>query len=274
LKKIILAVIAFTLTGIFFSSCKKSDTSSSGPGGSSGSQLVRIQQGTDPTTDTVFKINYSGNNIRNIYDSIYYGSTFDPDTLTATYAGGLLVLAADADGEVSATYTYNGSGQLTEEDEMAFGQHNVYQYTYASGVVSQKTWSTDNGQGGAVTLSNTYKYTVSNGNLSEIKTYDAGNSLVNDMTFTYGSQANPFKQLALLNLGNILGLDNIAGADFASFDTYFDANVLTGYTQSGNTATVTNTFNSQQQPVKIVNSVPDSFIGVSIGTYTWQFSYN
>jgi hypothetical protein len=274
MKIIIQASLVFFALFIF-SSCKK-DSSTSGGGGNTatGTKLVRIQQGTDPTTDTVFKIIYSGNNIAKIYDSIYAG-VVEPDTLSTTYVNGTLVSASDQEG-FSANYSYNGSGQISTIDAMVAGEHDVYTYTYNSGVLAQKTWSSDFGQGGSPTLYETFKYTMTNGNITEWKQYDNGNNLLVDLTLTYSSQAQPaaFKQLGLLNIGNLLGLDNILGFDAYSFDGFLNTNLVTGCSEGGVSATFTNTFNAQQLPVKIVTNIPETFSGFTVDLSTWFFAYN
>jgi YD repeat-containing protein len=275
--KITISIISFFAFLLCFTACKKASTPSSNNTGGVGTQLVRIQQGTDPTEDTVLKIVYTGNNIHYIYDSVFDGDTSTPDTLYATYDGsGKLISAAD-NGNVSATYTYNSSGMLTQIDNMQFGEHEIYNYTYTGGVISQKTWATDAGQGGTPILYRVSNYTVTNGNISEIKLYDRANNLQDDLTFTYGSQAQSatFKQLGLLNIGNLLGIDNFSGFDDYSLDSYFNSNVINSFTEvsSGSVATFTNTFNSGQLPVKIVNNIPGTINSGTSGLFTWFFTY-
>jgi len=275
--KIILPVPLIFFGLFIFSSCKKDSPSSGGSSNTGiGTKLVRIQQGTDPTTDTVFKIIYSGDNIAKIYDSIFAG-TIEPDTLSTIFINGTLVSASDESG-FSANYSYNSSSQISTIDAMVVGEHDVYTYTYNNGILAQKTWSSDLGRGGTPTLYVTSKYTVTNGNITEIKEYENGNDLFDDLTLTYSSQIQPavFKQLALLNIGNILGLDHILGFDSYTFDSFLNTNLVTGCSEGGSSgnATFTNTFNAQQQPVKIVTNIPETFSGFTVGLSTWFFTYN
>jgi hypothetical protein len=108
--------IFYTMLLMSFSSCWKGDTPSVIYVGGTGTQLVRIQQGTDPATDTVFKILYNGNNISQIYDSIFAGSLDYSDGLNVFYNGNLLQTVSDFNGKLSATYTYDSAERLKEVD--------------------------------------------------------------------------------------------------------------------------------------------------------------
>ena len=256
-----------------FLSCKKDSGTPGAPLG--GTQLFRIQEGTDPATDTVFKIAYAGNNMSYIYDSIFDGGSGMPDTLFATYNSSGQLQKASFSQDIIVTYIYNSNGLLTEIDDNVLGENEIYQYTYVNGIISKKTWSSDLGQGGAPMLYLTYNYTLTGGNITEIKTYDNTNTLQSDIRLSYGAQthSNTFKQLALLNVENILNLDNFEGFDNGSFDTYFDKNVLTGFNDGTSAATLTNTINEQILPSEIVSNVPSPFNGQYTGTFTWKFGY-
>lgn len=54
----------------------------------------------------------------------------------------------------------------------------------------------------------------------------------------------------------------------ANLDTYFNKNLMTGYTQSGLTNTNVYSMNTSQQPVHIVTT--DNIEG---DIFTWYFSY-
>ena len=230
--------------------------------------MVRIQQGTDPATDTVFKILYNGNNISQIYDSIFAGSLDYSDGLNVFYNGNLLQTVSDFNGKLSATYTYDSAERLKEVDINFFGEIDDYYYTYTGNNISQKKWFSDFSQGTTPVLYQTSNYTVSNGNITEAKTYDSLNTLISDVTFNYNSQPHPplFRQLALLDLGDFLFLNDFEGYGIGGCDTYFNANMMTGYTNGATIATLTHTLNGNQLPVEITDNAPGY-------TFTWQFSY-
>ena len=223
------------------------------------SKLVRIQQGVDPDlyNDTVYLLSYNpSGKVVGIMDSIYqYG-------LSASYdASGRLEGATDDYGD-DATYTYDANGQLTQIDYTMAGSRERFVFTYTNGVVSKKSYYSDFGSGGTMTLWRDYVYTVSGGNITTIKEYTAAGALVNTENFTYGNQANIFKELGLFNYGNILGTGYLM-----NFESHFNKNLPTAMTSGGPTMNNGFTYNSQQQLTKVVST--DN----SGGVFTWQFSY-
>jgi hypothetical protein len=247
---------------IFLSSCKK-DNGSGGGGSQSNGNLVRIFQGTDPNinNDTVYLLTYnSSNQLTVLYDSLYQ------DSLVATYDGsGRLSTVSDIGpfGLGSSSFTYNTDGTLGEIDANVAGENDKYVFEYTNGVVSKKTYSSDFGGGGALQLYSSDVYTLSNGNITDMKEYDAANNLTSETTFTYGAQANPFKTLSLFNFGNRLGTQ-----DIINYETYFNKNIQTGYTNTSFNVSSAITVNSQQKPTKIITS--DAING---WVETWQFFY-
>src|ERR1700753_2328654 len=181
---------------VLFASCKKNNVTGGG-GGQSGTSMVRIQEGTDTdiTNDTVYLLRYNSSaQLTVLLDSLYQ------DSLVATYTSGKLTAVNDvgAFSLGSSSFTYDANGLLTEIDCNVAGSNDKYTFEYTSGVVSKKSYYSDFGLGGAQNLYSYDVYTVTNGNITDMKDYDAANNLNYDATFTYGSQANPatFKTLA------------------------------------------------------------------------------
>jgi hypothetical protein len=259
MKNYLSAVIALL---ILFSSCKKN--TNSGTGGQTGTGiLTRIQEGTDPniSNDTVYLLSYNSlNKISVILDSLYQ------DSLVATYDASGNLIEVDDNGTYglgSSSFTYNANNVLTEIDAVVAGEKDQYLFAYTNGVVSKKTYNSDFGQGGALQLYSYDVYTVTGGNITDMKEYDASNNLTSETTFTYGPQANPLKLIGLFNFGNRLGT-----SDIAAYETFFNKNILTGFSISGQTATMTNSFNSKQQLTGIIDNDQ-----IYQGVFTWLFSY-
>jgi len=239
-------------------SCKK-ENNASNPG-SSNTHLVRIQQGTDPdlNNDTVYIISYGDSNrIASVADSI------NQDTLIAAYNNsGRLSTVTETYG-TNASYTYDGNGQLQQVDYNMGGSHEQFVFEYTNGVVSKKTYNSNLGSG-PVSLQGYFTYTFSGGNITDIKEYTSASTLVAETTCTYGTQANAFKSLSLLNYGNLLGTDEII-----SLETYFNTNNLTGFTINNSIPTSSvYTFDNNQLPSKIVTTD-----NMNSGVFTWFFSY-
>lgn len=251
------------LSLILFAACKKSSVGGGG-GNQPGNALIRIQEGVDAniTNDTVYLLTYnSSGQLTVLLDSLYQ------DSLVATYSGGKLTAVNDV-GAFSlgnSSFTYDGNGLLTEIDCSVAGSNEKYTFEYTGGIVSKKSYFSDFGLGGAQQLYSYDVYTVTNGNITDMKDYNAASNLNFESTFTYGTQSNPntFKTLGLFNFGNRLGTQDIIG-----YETYFNKNILTGFAISGLNASATNTFNSQQLPTKIVmNDQYNQWL------LTWQLSY-
>jgi hypothetical protein len=245
---------------IFLYSCKKDN---GGGRSQSNGNLVRVFEGTDAdiNNDTVYLLTYnSSNQIITLLDSLYQ------DSLVATYnASGNLSAVNDIGsfGLGSSSFTYNTNGTLAQINANVAGENDQYVFEYTNGIVSKKTYSSDFGLGGALQLYSYDMYTVSNGNITDMKGYDASNNLTSETTFTYGAQANPFKTLSLFNFGNRLGTQ-----DIINYETYFNKNIQTGFTTSSLSSTSTLTFNSQQKPTQIITN--DQVNGWLL---TWQFFY-
>jgi hypothetical protein len=268
MKTRVALIHCFILLVCFISCKKESGANNSGTGGN-GTQLIRIQQGINPKTDTVFKLTYKDSNIASIFDSIFGGYTNLHDTLNTVYAGSMLQSAADAAGSIKASYIYDGNGLLTEIDANVYGENDKYLYTYTGNNVSQKTWYSDFGEGGTLVLYQTIEYTVADGNITEAKRYNASNTLMTDVTFTYTAQIHSaiFKQLALLDIGDFLGFNDFEGFDIGGCDTYFNADMMSGYTYGTTVAMFPDILNANQLPVKIIDTDGPDYI------FTWQFSY-
>jgi hypothetical protein len=257
-KKNLYALAALLL---LFSACKKESNSGGGSQGSG--SLIRVQEGTDPNiaNDTVYLLSYNAEKKISVFlDSLYQ------DSLVASYdASGNLIEVDDngSNGLGSSSLTYNANNQLTEIDEVVAGEKNQYLFTYTNGIVSKKTYNTDFGSGEALQLYSYDNYTLTAGNITDMKEYDASNNLTSETTFTYGPQANPFQQIGLFNFGNRLGT-----SDIAAYETFFDKNILTGFSISGQSATMTNSFNSSQQLTRVIDNDQ-----IYQGIFTWIFSY-
>jgi YD repeat-containing protein len=244
---------------LLFSACKK--TGGSGGSSSSGGKLVRIQQGIDPNlyNDTVYLISYNASGkIATLIDSV------NGDTLTTSYdANGNLTGINDFDIGLTPVFTYDANNLLTQVDYNLAGSNEEYTYSYTNGTLSRINYNSDLGMGGGLTLQGYFLVTFAAGNISEIKSYTPGGSLQVDLVLGYDAQANLFKSLSLFDVGGRLGSDDI----FNQF-TYFNTNLLTSVKQSGVTSTSNYTFNSSQEPTRIVTN---DLIGGDV--FTWQFSY-
>jgi hypothetical protein len=258
MKKSLHALAALLL---LFSACKKD--SNPGGGSQASGTLIRIQEGTDPNivNDTVYLLSCNAQKkITVILDSLYQ------DSLLASYDASGNLIEVDDNGTYglgSSSLTYNTNNQLTEIDEVVAGQKNQYLFTYTNGIVSKKTYNTDFGSGAALQLYSYDIYTVSAGNITDMKEYDASSNLTSETTFSYGPQANPLQLIGLFNFGNRLGT-----SDIAAYETYFNKNILTGFSISGQTATMTNSFNSSQQLTRVLDNNQ-----IYQGVFTWLFSY-
>ena len=250
-------------------SCKKSSGSANN-GGSQGSNLVRIQQGVDPTiaNDSVYLLKYDSKNRLNIIiDSL------NQDTLTATYNGtGQLTAIQETYGD-GLTATYNSSGQLTEIDDVIAGSQEQYVFTYSGPMPSKCTYSTNSGAGTPLAVWRYYAYSVTGENITDIKEYNASNTLLGERKLTFAGKANPFQTLSLFNWGNRLGTQ-----DIISVETFFDAS-MTATTEWDNatnnpyyTTYQTTTLNNSAEPVKIIAS-EQAPGGVVQNLFTWGFSY-
>jgi hypothetical protein len=253
--------VAFILAIVVLSACNKSNNSNPNPSG--GGKLVRIFQGTDPDilNDTVNLITYDqAGRIQNVVDSI------NLDTLAGTYdANGNLASVTGSGAGLngySASFVYDASNHLTEIDAVVNGEAEQSIFEYSAGVVSKRSYYT-NGGSGPVSLYRYFTYTVSNGNITSMNTYQADGTLLGTLSATYGAQANPYSVLCLFNFSGSLGIDVIA-----PLESYFNKNILTGTSASGTVLTsVQNIFNNNQKISKAIGN--DLYADV----YTWQFFY-
>lgn len=233
-------------------------------------KLARIQQGVDPATDTVYLISYNKQGkIDMIRDSTHHVS------LNASY---------DARGRLSnistifsfnASYTYDANDLLTEINTEVVGQHDQYIFTYNNGVIAEKKWYSEISPGAGLSLWATFKYTVTDGNITNIKEYRSGGFLASDKDLEYDLEPNPFKELSLFNFANVLGADKIF-----NFETYFNKNILYTYSVNGIGATDGNAENDNLYDNAVdsdhllsITTFVDWGNAVDYNFYTWLFSY-
>ena len=251
-------LLAFSASLLTIVSCKKENNASNN-NPSSTSKLVRIQQGSDPdlNNDTVYLFTYDDSSrITSFLDSVNQYTT----QVTCNASGNPLTVD-DGFGE-TASFTYDANGVLTKLDYIMAGSHEQDLFEYAGGALTKRTHNTNLGSG-PLKLSETFTYTFNAGNISAINEYDLNGTLVRTTTLTYSNAPNNLKILSLLNYGNMMGAETIA-----NLDTYFNKNLMTGYTQSGLTNTNVYSMNTSQQPVHIVTT--DNIEG---DIFTWYFSY-
>lgn len=262
---------------IFFGSCKKEKDCPGNPPPASKGNLIRIQQGvsTNLANDTVKLITYDSlDRIRTVVDSIY------KDSMYAYYdAAGRLSRIIEIEhftfnnisyeNRDSARLTYDANGLLVQYDFTNAGEKSRYAFEYNNGVLTKSNFYVDFGTGGALTLWRIFTYEVTAGNITDTKEYTASNSLVDETKYTYGPQLNPFKNISLFNFANKLGT-----GDIINYETYFNHNIVTTYTNTASTVNITNSFNDLQKPSKIV-SMFDYFSGKQFDyIFTRFFTYN
>lgn len=255
----LLTVTAFV--GLTFTSCQKELGFDQPTEPGKGGLLTRIQQGINPdlNEDTVYLLKYNASNkLIQIVDSLYQ------DTLNITYdASGNIKSGTWTWVGIPINYIYNSSNQIQEVNYNIFGAEKLT-FQYAGGVISKGSFFVDPGTTGVASLLwNTFEFTVTAGNVTNLKVYDKNGTLASDLTLTYGTQLNPFKELALLNMANYMGFNELF-----DINAIFSKNISTGYTVATTTGKTQYTFNTSQQPTKAVctaNSYSD--------VYTWMFQY-
>jgi len=269
--------VLFLPVFILLGSCKKEKDYAGKPPAQTKGNLIRIQQGisADLVKDTVKLISYdAAGKIRTVIDSIY------KDTMYAYYdeAGRISKIVKMRPytfnnisylNTDSAQFTYNASGLLVQYDFTVVGQKDRYIFEYNNGVLIKSNFYLDAGRGGQLFLWRTFTYEVTGGNITNVKEYTASNSLVNETKYTHGSQLNPFKNISLFNFGNFLGTDEVI-----SYETYFNHNILTGYTNNTTMVNISNSFNDLQKPAKIVSMYDFSNGKEYNRTLTRFFTYN
>lgn len=242
-------------------SCQKEingDDENGGDGGSSTpGKLVRIHQGLDPLTDddTVYLISYNAaGRISKVIDSMY------EDTMTAHYdASGRIDHISSNLGE-NVYYTYDANGLLVQQD-YNWGTDERFVFTYDNGVIAKKSYY-DNATG-PMALWRYWTYTLTNGNITNIKEYNKNGTLVGEANLTYSTLPNDYKDLALFNYGNYLGLD-----PFVNYESLFNKNLVSTIELNGINISLTSTLNDRQQLGKLVahETTYDQ-------TLTWRFNY-
>ncbi|HVW58597.1 MAG TPA: hypothetical protein VHC48_01130 [Puia sp.] len=223
--------------------------------------LTRIQQGTDPdlSKDTVYKLTWKDSlRISMLVDSI------KNDTLVAAYDDGgyLLTITDKGPDSDNATFTYDGSHQLTQITYSNATSTQQWVFEYTGGVVSKKSYYTATGAA-PLKLSLYFTYVVTDSNITQIKTYTSTGIQVAVATVTYDTKPNPFRNLCLFNYRKRLNID-----DIAPYEAYFNKNIVTSLSVLGVTATLNNTFDGKQRIGRIV---ADDKINQKL--YTWQFFY-
>lgn len=180
-------------------------------------KLVRIQQGNDPNlaNDTIWRINYNtAGRISSIVDSIF------GDSLAGIYnAAGRLIQVTYV--VYDTRFKYDANGLLTEITHSGFGDTTKNVFTYNNGVIAKNSYYTQSIINGQLELFMETFYTVSGGNIVNAKEVYVSGGTFMDQTFEYSTEPNTFKELALFNFNNRMGLFN-----FASFETYFNKNLV------------------------------------------------
>jgi len=263
MKKITIKCCLLFICSSFLVCCKKEPTQKTVTTGDA--RLVRIQQGTDPATDTVYHIFYNNiNKIEMITDSTNY-VTFNSSYNAKGQLTGVAMLNA-----FSAEYSYDATGLLTGINMEIAGEQEQFAITYNNGIIAEKKWYVEVSTGGSLSLFETFKYTVTDGNITNIKEYRYDGSLVSDKELRYGFEPNPFRELSLFNFANVLGADEIF-----NIDTYFNRNILEGYVIDSNSYASNdnlyegaNSDNLTRIEAFVPNSTPEGFESL-----TWQFFY-
>lgn len=245
-RKLLLMALVLVLFSI--GSCRKEfsiDQPTTGtPSTTAKGLMVRIQQGTDPdlSKDTVHLLQYDNQNrLVSIIDSSY------KDTITGTYnsLGQLVnVLERNDSGYGYANYTYSSSGQLSGIDA---SNGDRYTFGYTNGILANSALYSNSGPGTPVLLYRRYTYSVSGGNVTDIKEFQPdGTTLLSDSKFTYGSQPNIFKSILLYNYSNELGFSYLYNFEMF-FSTYLPAKELYADSSFSYTQTYAYTNNSLQK---------------------------
>lgn len=258
--RLFLILICF-LTGI--ASCQKEisdEPGQPGSGNNTGTEIVRIQQGTDPdiNNDTVLLISYtSTKKIRQIVDSLY------EDTIVVEYDASDRAIRTKTNYGQNASYVYDAAGLLTQISYVVAGSKERVTYEYTNGNVSKANYTSDLNSGGAYVPVGYDVFTVAGGNITEVKLYANNGTLIGQVALTYGSESNLFKDLSLFNYGNQLGMDQIV-----NFYTYFNKNISSGIRIGNLSFKTTNTFSNK----RLTKITSENFSGAG-GVYTWMFSY-
>jgi hypothetical protein len=247
---------------IFIISCGKDEVTSPTDSGTN-NLFIRLQEG--PGNDTVYRFTYdSTKRLKTVEDSLW------GLTMTATYSNSGYISSIEHvhNGNISEnyTYTYNSSNQLIQIDYTDSGiTPTRIEITYTNGMPSKRTLTYSSN--GAYKLSRTWVYTVKDSNITDIKEYNANNSLEYETSYTFTSNENILKPLALFtdNLGGGLGL-----IDAALLDTYFNKNLIATTTKYGVVTNYTYNYNDNKQLTKFVVSTTES---IYAGIYTRILGY-
>jgi YD repeat-containing protein len=266
-----LRILIFSALMIFsVIACQKEVSEDSGTGGGGGGpvnppaatgRLVRIQEGIDPNldNDTVWNVLYNAaGKISGLVDSLY------GDTTLATYdaAGRLTKIAANSGLDLIQTVTYDANGLLTSLGYDDGFTKERYDFSYTNGVVSKKSFYTNAGSGNTLTHYRDHIYTVTNGNITEITIQSPSGQFLTKETFEYGTQANPFKDLAFFG--------QLGSRYFIDVETYFNKNLPKKATGVGSTTGIYSNAYTLDSKQRIIKAVQTEQAG---GVFTWMFEY-
>lgn len=234
--------------------------------------LICFEQGTDLTGDTVTVIRYDTQK-----HPIYLIDSFRRDSVQGIYnVSGQLESVRQgttwAHGYID--YTYNSAGQLSEISG-SNGDH--YIFGYVNGILANSTFSNGAGAGTPVEIRHHYVYTVTSGNITNIKEFNADSTILQtERQLTYSSQPNLFKTLLLFNIENQFGLDQMLdlimfyNTNLPSTNTLYTDNTLT----STQTYTYVNNSSQKLGSLKNVTEYPPSSLGIFLPTnFNFSFIY-
>jgi|GEM_PF-6168570 hypothetical protein len=240
-------------------SCKKASTQTSTPGG--GTRVLQIQEGTDPSTDSLYLFHYTGSSTLADYvvdSTTGYPGGNDTDYLSYDSYSRISYLNSTYGG--SQSFIFNPNGTLAEID----GNNDNYIFSYSGTVV---TGMQDVQIGYGVNM--TYDYTVnSSGDVTEVVAYQGNHvTQVSDITYTYTSRLNTLFNLEAL--GTYYGT-NFWGLSTGNLATILSAHLPASYSDGTNTVTYTYTYNGANI-TKLVTSDPALISGGGLQLTTLQF---
>jgi hypothetical protein len=260
LSKLTLAAIPLFF---FFASCNKASTQTSTPGGGSGSRVLKIQEGTDPSTDSLYLFHYTGSSGLADYvvdSSTGYPGSNDTDLLSYDSYGRISALNSSYGG--SQTFSFNPNGTLAEIDGNGYTDNYIFTYT-GTAVTGMQDVIPGSG------TYETYNYTVNNaGDVTEV-IGNRGGSQVSDITYTYTSRSNTLFNLEAL--GSYYGT-NFWGLSSEGFPAILSAHLPASYTDGTNSVTYTYTYNGQNI-TKLVTYDPALISNGGLQLTTLQFFY-
>jgi hypothetical protein len=261
LSKLALAAISLLF---LLASCKKASTQSTTPGGGSGTKVTKIQEGTDPSNDTLYFFHYTGSSglADYIIDSFAGYPGNDTDFLSYDSYGHISYII-DHYGSPQ-TFSFNPNGTLAEIDGNGYSDNYIFSY---SGTVVTGMQDVIPGYG----INITYDYTVNSaGDVTEVLAYQGNHvSLISDITYTYTSHSN--------TLFNLEALGSYFDVNFWGLSTYnlaaiVSAHLPASYTDGTNSVTYTYTYNGQNI-TKLQTYDPALMSFTPFQLSTLQFSY-